>query len=349
MRVLITGNMGYVGTEVVKYLRAKKLASYIVGLDTGFFADCLTNIGPVSDVFVDKQLMFDVRDISYEMISGYDAIVHLAAISNDPMGKEFEAVTDEINRQAPLKLAEIAAKAGVKNFVFASSCSMYGASSGGARKESDPTNPLTAYARSKIGFEEDAKQANLENMTFTSLRFSTACGMSGRLRLDLVLNDFVATALETGTVKILSDGTPWRPLIDVEDMARAISWAIARSPASGGQWLAVNVGKSSNNYQVRHIAEVVAKIVPKTTISLNKDAQPDARSYQVDFSKFETLAPNYVPQVSLEESIEKLASSISKLKSINQFPSTNKLIRLSQLRTFRSAKFLSDDLRWRLQ
>ena len=157
-------------------------------------------------------------------------MVHLSAVSNDPMGNKFEAVTGDINQKASVRIAQLAADRGVKNFVFASSCSMYGYAEGGARKESDPTNPLTAYARSKIGSEKAFAELDLGGMTVTSLRFATACGMSDRLRLDLVLNDFVACAIASGEITVLSDGTPWRPLIDVEDMARAISWAIVRKP-----------------------------------------------------------------------------------------------------------------------
>ena len=168
---------------------------------------------------------------------------------------------------------------------------MYGCAEGGARKEIDATNPLTAYARSKIGTENALKQMDLNGMTVTCLRFATACGMSDRLRLDLVLNDFVACAVTSGEITVLSDGSPWRPLIDVEDMARAIAWAIARPSSQGGRFLAVNVGRDEWNYRVRDLAEAVATAVPGTKVSINTEAPPDQRSYKVDFSLFKALAP----------------------------------------------------------
>ena len=195
----------------------------------------------------------DIREFPAELLDGVDAVVHLSAISNDPMGNKFEAVTGEINRDATVRIARLAAERGVKSFVFASSCSMYGYAEGGARKETDPTNPLTAYARSKIGSEKAMAELDRKGMLVTSLRFATACGMSDRLRLDLVLNDFVACAITSGEITVLSDGTPWRPLIDVEDMARAILWAIRRKPDKGGEFLAVNAGRDESNYQVREL------------------------------------------------------------------------------------------------
>ena len=161
---------------------------------------------------------------------------------------------------------------------------MYGYAEGGARKETDPTNPLTAYARSKIGSEKAFAELDLGGMTVTSLRFATACGMSDRLRLDLVLNDSSPARSRRGEITVLSDGTPWRPLIDVEDMARAIAWAIVRKPENGGKFLAVNAGRDESNYQVSDLAEAVARQVPGTRVSINTSAPPDKRSYKVDFA-----------------------------------------------------------------
>ena len=172
---------------------------------------------------------------------------------------------------------------------------MYGYAEGGARKESDPTNPLTAYARSKIGSEKASPRLIARACCVTSLRFATACGMSDRLRLDLVLNDFVACAITSGEITVLSDGTPWRPLIDVEDMARAILWAIRRKRENGGEFLAVNAGRDESNYQVRDLAEAVARQAPGTKVSINTNAPPDKRSYRVDFALFRSLAPESSP------------------------------------------------------
>ena len=233
MRVLITGNCGYVGSTLVRHLRQVMPAAEIIGYDTGWFAHCLTDARVLPETLLTRQHYGDVRDFPPALLEGVDAVVHLAAVSNDPMGNRFEQVTDEINAQASVRLARLAREAGVRAFVFASSCSIYGFAEGGPRRESDAVNPLTAYARSKVATERALTGMNADGMAVTCLRFATACGMSDRLRLDLVLNDFVAGALATGEITVLSDGTPWRPLIDVSDMARAIEWAIGRDPHLG--------------------------------------------------------------------------------------------------------------------
>lgn len=346
MRVLITGNMGYVGPALVRFLKKSDPAVELIGFDTSFFGHSLTGAETLPESLLVRQYLGDVRELPEDLLDGADGVVHLAAISNDPMGKEFERVTSDVNRKASVRLAKLAAQHGVKNFVFASSCSMYGAADGGPRKETDATNPLTAYARSKIGTEDDLRDADLGTMVFTSLRFATACGMSDRLRLDLVLNDFVACAMTSGEITVLSDGTPWRPLIDVEDMARAISWAICRPALNGGQWLAVNAGRSTNNYQVRTLAESVARQIPGTKVSINTDAPPDKRSYQVDFSLFESLAPNHVSQVSLDESIARLRDGLGRMKFADKDFRNSLYMRLNTLRGHIAASRLSTDLRW---
>ena len=286
MRILITGNMGYVGPVLTRFLRDRLPHAELIGFDTAFFGHSLTGAGLLPEARLDRQVFGDIREFPAELLDGVDAVVHLSAISNDPMGNKYEAVTGEINRDATVRIARLAAERRVKSFVFASSCSMYGYAEGGARKETDPTNPLTAYARSKIGSEKAMAEIDRKTMLVTSLRFATACGMSDRLRLDLVLNDFVACAIASGEITVLSDGTPWRPLIDVEDMARAILWAIRRKPDKGGEFLAVNAGRDEGNYQVRELADAVARQVPGTTVSINTNAPPDKRSYRVDFSLF---------------------------------------------------------------
>jgi nucleoside-diphosphate-sugar epimerase len=270
----------------------------------------------------------------------------LSAVSNDPMGNKFETVTHEINQQASIRIAGAAAARGVKTFVFASSCSMYGYAEGGARSERDPVNPLTAYARSKIGSEAGFAQQDLAGMTVTSLRFATACGMSDRLRLDLVLNDFVACATTSGEISVLSDGTPWRPLIDVEDMARAISWAIRRTPDKGGPFLAVNAGRDESNYQVSGLAAAVARHIPGTKVSINTNAPPDKRSYQVDFSLFKSLAPDAIPQVSLDQSIERLCSGLYSMAFDDKDFRNSVYMRLNTLERHMAAGRLDANLRW---
>jgi len=348
MKVFVTGNMGYIGPVLNRVLTETFPKIKIVGFDAGFFGHSLTGADFTPEQGVLVQYFGDVRDIEPAMLNGVDAVVHLAGVSNDPIGVEFEDVTEEINRRASVRLAEMASSAGVKNFVFASSCSMYGQAEGGARKESDPTNPLTAYARSKIGTEDDLRKADLRDMVFTSLRFATACGWSTRLRLDLVLNDFVACAITSGEITVLSDGTPWRPLIDVEDMSRAIAWAMSRDKNAGGQFLAVNAGSNKSNYQVKDLANAVASLIPNTKISINKDAPPDKRSYSVDFSLYESLAPAFQPVVSLEESIRRLRDGLKKMNFVDKDFRQSPFMRLNMLRKHMNEERLGIDLRWNL-
>jgi len=339
--------MGYIGPVLNRILTATFPKIEIVGFDAGFFGHSLTGAEFTPEQGLSVQYFGDVRDIQPYMLSGVDAVVHLAGVSNDPIGHEFADVTEEINRRASVRLAEMASSAGVKNFVFASSCSIYGQAEGGARKESDPTNPLTAYSRSKIGTEEDLKNADLGDMVFTSLRFATACGWSPRLRLDLVLNDFVACALTSGNIVVLSDGTPWRPLIDVEDMSRAIAWAMSRDKNYRNQFLAVNVGSNKGNYQVKDLADAVASLVPNTKISINKNALPDKRSYSVDFSLYESLAPAFQPVVSLEESIRRLRDGLKRMNFHDLDFRQSPFIRLNTLRKHMDEERLGKDLRWK--
>jgi nucleoside-diphosphate-sugar epimerase len=346
MRVLITGNMGYVGPLLARHLRAKYPTAQLIGYDSGFFAHCLTGSHALPETQLDEQYFGDVRDLPVDLVEGADAVVQLAAISNDPMGQKFEAVTDAINFRASTAIAEIAKKAGVRNFVFASSCSVYGAAGEGARQETDAVNPLTAYARSKIDTERALQQMDLGGMTATCLRFATACGMSPRLRLDLVLNDFVACALASRKITVLSDGTPWRPLIDVKDMARAIEWGITRKASNGGPCLVINAGSDSWNYQVKELAQAVAEAVPGTAVSINTDAPPDKRSYRVDFSLFRSLAPDFVPQVTLAQSIEALREGMTAMNFHDADFRNSQNIRLKVLEAHLAAGRLKPDLHW---
>jgi len=347
MNILITGNMGYVGPVLVRFLKNSHPNAKLIGYDSGFFAHALSAAKSLPEVFYQTQYFGDIRNIGYEILNDIDAVVHLSAISNDPMGKEFEEVTRKINLDASVNLVEMCIKSGVKNFVFASSCSMYGAGGTLPKTEEDDTNPLTAYAKSKIGVEQAVSRMELGSMTFTSLRFATACGMSDRLRLDLVLNDFVASALLSKKITVLSDGSPWRPLIDVRDMARAIDWAICRSSKIGGQFLAINVGKNENNFQVKDIAEAVAEAIPGTKIEINTSAKSDARSYQVDFSLLEDLAPGFTPLISLRESISSLQNGISRMYFENELFRESEYIRLVSLKNHCLNDRLDKELNWK--
>ncbi len=347
MRILVTGNMGYVGPVLVRHLRESRPTAELIGYDTGFFGHSLTGSDRLPESRLDRQIFGDVRDLAPDLLDGVDAVVHLAAVSNDPMGNRFEAVTEAINRDASVRIAEIAAARGVKNVVFASSCSMYGSADGSAKRETDATNPLTAYARSKIGTEEGWKKLANGATTLTSLRFSTACGFSDRLRLDLVLNDFVACAVTTGEITVLSDGSPWRPLIDVADMARAIDWAIDRKPDNGGSFLAVNTGRDEANVQVRDLAHAVAAKVPGTRVSIATDAPPDKRSYRVDFALYRELAPAHQPQVDLDTSIDRLLAGLRHMAFADADFRNSPFMRLKTLERHIASGRLGEDLRWR--
>ena len=345
MRILVAGNMGYVGPAVVRELRRQHPDHIIEGFDNAYFGHCLTGTTRVPERFLDHQHFGDVRDLPPGFLEGFDAVVGLAAVSNDPMGDRYAAVTGEINQDAIVAMAEAAARAGVKNFVFASSCSVYGIASGPARTENDPVNPITAYAKSKIGTENGLARIDTD-MTITSLRFATACGWSDRLRLDLVLNDFVACALTLKKITVLSDGTPWRPMIDTQDMARAIDWAAHRSAENGGRNLIVNAGSDSSNYQIRDVAKAVAAAVPGTEVSINTDAPVDSRSYRVDFAKFAGLAPNHQPKVSLAQSIDELVAGFRRMGFADTDFRNSQLIRLKVLERHINEGRLSQQLRW---
>ncbi len=347
MNILVTGNLGYVGPVVVAHLRKTHPDARIVGVDNGWFAHCLTTRDTVPELLLDEQRYGDVRSITENDLRGFDAVVHLAAVSNDPMGNRFEDVTDAINRQSSIRIAELAARAGVGHFAFASSCSIYGfAADGKARSETDAVNPLTAYARSKIGTETGLAAVTNSQMVITCLRFATACGMSPRLRLDLVLNDFVACALSSGEITVLSDGTPWRPLIHVSDMARAIDWAITRDPDNGGHNLRVNVGSANWNYQVAQLAQAVQSAVPGTRVSINTNAAPDNRSYKVDFSLYRDLAPDHQPRMTLDETISGLHDGLMAIGFADRDFRHSPFMRLKVLDQLIASGQLDNNLNW---
>ncbi|MBS0169878.1 MAG: SDR family oxidoreductase [Nitrospira sp.] len=346
MKILITGNMGYIGPSVVQRLRLSYPAATIMGLDMGYFATCLTAAHYLPECRVDEQVFADVRSISKDLLRGVDAVVYLAAISNDPMGASFEEITLDVNHRAAVRIAESAREAGAGSFVFASSCSVYGFAEGGAKTEESAVNPLTAYAKSKVGAELDLAKLARNNFAITCLRFATACGMSERLRLDLVLNDFVASAVTAKKITILSDGTPWRPLIHIKDMARAIDWGVQRNALAGGEFLSVNVGSDQWNYQVRDLAAAVSKAIPNVDISVNQNAQPDKRSYRVSFEKFRRLAPQYQPEVDLHAAIADLSQGLQRMGFDDREFRNSHLIRLNVLKDLKAGGYLGEDLRW---
>jgi nucleoside-diphosphate-sugar epimerase len=347
MKILITGNMGYIGPCVVERLWSSYPDATLIGLDIGYFANCLTNVKIFPECRVDQQYFADVRDLPPGLLDGVDAVLHLSAISNDPMGNAFENVTLDINHRASIHLAKMAKAAGVKAFVFASSCSIYGAAEDHPRTENSPLNPLTAYAKSKVFTEKDLRELSGNGFKVTCLRFSTACGMSDRLRLDLVLNDFVAGAVAASEITILSDGTPWRPLIHVKDMAKAIEWATIRSITAGGAYLSVNVGCDKWNYQIRKLAEAVAEVIPGITVSINQNAMPDKRSYRVNFDLFKQLAPEFQPDMDLISTIKGLKNGLEEMGFKDPDFRNSNFMRLKVLTNLRNKGYLSENLEWR--
>ncbi|MFO7932725.1 MAG: SDR family oxidoreductase [Bacteroidales bacterium] len=346
MKFLITGNMGYVGPGVISQLRSTYPGAELIGFDTGYFARCLTNTFFLPENKLSKQVFGDVRKFPSELLNGIDSIVYLAAISNDPMGKKYEEITLDVNYRSAVKIAKEAKSRGVKNFVFASSCSMYGAADDEPKVESDQLNPLTAYARSKVNAERELQKLADKDFTITSLRFATACGYSTRLRLDLVLNDFLAGAVTSNEITILSDGTPWRPLINVMDMARAIEWAAGRDKENGGEFLAVNTGSNIWNYQVKALADTVAEVVPGVKVSVNPDAPPDKRSYKVNFDLFRKLAPDHQPVHDLKSSIQKLYDQLKSMEFKDKNYRESQFIRLKVLSDLQEKQYLDSRLEW---
>ncbi len=346
MKTLITGNMGYIGPVVARHLRREDPGCFLAGLDAGYFGNCVNAWDAVPERFVNLQHYADIRQVQDDMLEGIEAVVHLAGISNDPAGERFRDATSEINHLATVRLARQAKRLGAGSFVFASSCSVYGSAQDEARVESSRLDPLTAYARSKLEAERDLEPLADEGFRITCLRFSTACGMSERLRLDLVLNDFVAAAVGSGQIRVLSDGTPWRPLIDVKDMARAVEWAIGRKADCGGPFLTVNVGRNDWNYQVRELAEAVASQLPGVGVSINRNAEPDKRSYRVNFELFRRLAPAHQPCSELAATIRELIDGLRAMNFGDAGFRNSQFIRLTALDRLRSKGLLNERLRW---
>jgi len=342
MRILVIGNLGYIGPLVAKHFRAVDPAVYLAGYDIGYFIQNTTFNGIAGDTLYQTQYFGDVRKFDPNLLHAFDAVIYLAAISNDPMGNAYEKPTMEINCDAAMTIAAHAKEKGVKHFVFASSCSVYGFADAAPRTETAEVNPLTAYAQSKVAGETGLKPLADTNFRVTCLRFATACGYSDRLRLDLVLNDFVASAITTKKITILSDGTPWRPLIHVKDMARAMDWAIRRK--TGGYYLVINTGSNQWNYQVKELAAAVQRMFSDVEISINTNAQPDKRSYKVSFDLYEKWAPAHQPQVSLEAAVKDLKEGLEKIHFADKDFRQSGLVRLRTIQQLISNNIIDENL-----
>lgn len=289
MKLLITGHLGYIGSVMAPYFISR--GHDVVGLDSGYFADC--TIGATGSI---PEIRKDVRDVEVSDLRGFDAVLHLAALCNDPIGDLNPEWTYDINHRGSVALARLAREAGVPRFLFASSCSMYGAaSSDEILTEDAPLRPLTPYAISKVRAEEDIEKLADGDFSPVFLRNATAYGFSPRLRADIVLNNLVCWALTTGRVRIMSDGTPWRPIVHIEDITRGFE-AVLHAPRDVVHNQAFNVGRDSENYQVRALGDIVADTVPGCVVEYAGGGGPDPRNYRVSFAKMSAALPQYQPR-----------------------------------------------------
>jgi nucleoside-diphosphate-sugar epimerase len=346
MKILIAGNLGYIGPSVTNQLRKTYPNAELIGFDIGYFTHCLSNASYIPEIKLDMQVYGDIRKFPVKLLQGVDVIIDLAAISNDPMSFKFEEITLDINYRAAVQLAKLAKDNGVKSFVYASSCSMYGLADDSERKEGDKVNPLTAYARSKVMAEEELEPLAGNGFTITCHRFATACGWTNRLRLDLVLNDFVAGALVNKEISILSDGSPWRPMINTKDMARAIEWGANRKPENGGKFLAVNTGSNEWNNRILALAEAIEKVIPGVKIAVNPNAPPDKRSYRANFDLFKKLAPDYQPQEDLITTVKEIRDNLVAMGFNDPNYRESMFIRLKVLDYLLKQGMLNNNLEW---
>lgn len=304
MHVLVTGHNGYIGTVMVSMLL--EAGHTVAGLDSNLFADCALSNDGIADV---PEIVKDVRDVTVDELRGYEAVIHLANLSNDPLGNLDPDLTYEINHAGSVELARKAREAGVARFVFSSSCSLYGAAGQDAVDETAAFNPVTPYGRAKVLAEQDIRSLATADFSPTYLRNATAYGFSQRLRFDLVLNNLTAWAIATGQIMLKSDGSPWRPIVHIRDISSAFIAAI-EADRNVVHNEAFNVGRSEENYQIRDIANLVAEVVPDCTVAFADGASPDKRSYRVDFSKISAALPNFEPQWTARKGVQEVYDAL---------------------------------------
>lgn len=339
MKVLVTGHKGYIGTILVPMLKAH--GHEVSGMDSDLFRNC--TFGSL-DLGIPETIK-DIRDATIDDVKGFDAILHLAGLSNDPLGNLNADLTYEINHRATVRLAEFAKEAGVSRFLFSSSCSNYGASGNDWLTESSAFNPVTPYGESKVFSERDLAKLADDNFHPVYLRNATAYGVSPRLRFDLVLNNLVAWAYTTGKVLLKSDGTSWRPIVHIEDISRAFV-ALLHAPTEKIHNQAFNVARKEDNYQVKDIANIVAEVVPNSHVELSDDHFPDPRNYKVDSSKIINEIPEFKPQWSVRKGAEELLEAYRKIGlTLEEFEGI-KYQRIGHIKNLLKTGQIDEQLRW---
>jgi nucleoside-diphosphate-sugar epimerase len=342
MRILLTGHDGYIGHVLAPMLLER--GHEVTGLDSFLYEGCGFADGPAVNIPVIRK---DIRNVQLDELRGFDAVAHLAGISNDPLGDLAPATTYSINHEASVRLARLAKQAGVPRFVFSSSCSNYGAAGDEFLTEEASFNPVTPYAESKVWVERDVAPLADASFSPTFLRSSTAYGASTRLRGDLVVNNLVGYALTTGQVLIKSDGMPWRPLVHIEDISRAFV-AVLEAPRELVHNESFNVGRTSENYRVREVAQMVAEVVPSAKVTYAGDASPDARNYRVNCDKLAQRLPAYQPQWTVRKGIEEVAAAFRAHNTSAEEFLSSQFIRLKRIRELQESGSLDQSLRWRL-
>ncbi len=339
MRILLTGSRGYIGTVMAPFLL--DAGHEVVGIDTDLYRR--STFGPWRESI--RTLCKDVREIQVADLRGFDAVIHLAALSNDPLGDLNPQLTYEINHLASVRLAEQAKAAGVRRFAFASSCSNYGAAGDEPVDEEAELRPVTAYGESKVRVERDVSRLADDSFSPSFLRCATAYGASPRLRFDIVLNNLVAWAFTSGKVFLKSDGTPWRPIVHIEDISRAFL-AVLSAPREAVHAQAFNVGRNDQNYRIREIAQIVKETVPGCEIAFADGAGPDKRNYRADFSKIGRLLPAFQPKWDARKGARQLYETYKALGLKLEDFEGPRYRRIDQLKQLMGMGNLGPDLRW---